>query len=278
MTRLRLPANLKQKCEFQPLLEALTQVAMHIPMRHFRRPLTVYNKSDDTPVTMADRETEQAMRKLITEHYPHHAIRGEEYGHSGGDSQYQWVIDPIDGTKSFICGLPLFGSLIGLVKDKKPILGLLCMPALDEVFLGATYGDFHGCWKNGVPIQTSGQTSLEKTHLSLGEGQKFIASYAELPLKLAKQTAIFRFIHDCYAYALLSSGSLDAVVEFDLQPHDILPLIPIITASGGIISDWHGKTIGLTEKTTVIATSSHQLHRQLLQQLAPFTDSQPPTS
>lgn len=232
--------------------------------RYFRQPLTIIDKSDMSPVTIADRETETAMRKVLSIRCPTHSIIGEEFDSQLQKSAYTWVMDPIDGTKSFISGVPLFGTLLCLNLSGKPILGVIDMPILGERWLGAKE---QGTTCNGQVCRVSTVTELSQARLYCTEPDMFSQAQAERFQALEGQIKLRRFGGDCYNYGLLASGLIDLVVEASLQPYDWMALIPVVEEAGGVITDWNGDSLNLTSDGTVIAASTQDLHAKALIQL-----------
>lgn len=244
------------------LLAALdiTEAAAHVAMSHFRKSLDVETKTDQSPVTIADRETEQAIRKGLAESFPDEEIFGEEFGRSS-DSEDTWIIDPIDGTKSFITGLPLFGMLLGYLKAGSPQLGIIRMPALDEVYSGAVG---LGARCNGKPISVSNCTQLASANLFLNEGDKLAVAEPSVFSRLIKAGALRRMGSDCYPHALVARGLVDAVVDFELQPYDYVPVAAVIEAAGGIMSDWQGQRLSMQSDARTLTAATPELHAELL--------------
>ena len=244
----------------QTILDSLT-TASQIAQHYFRQPVSVDVKPDDSPVTIADREIEQAIRNLLAERYPAHAIYGEEQGQSSGKGG-TWVIDPIDGTKSFLFGNPLFGCLVGFVEDGIVQAGGLAMPAMNEVWFADRNGP---TTLNDKPCHTSQCHELSTASLLTSSPDFFNAEEFEQFETLSREIRYRRYGGDCYIYAMLSGGWADLVVESTLYPFDYLPLVPIIEQAGGIISDWQGKPLGLQSGSQVIAASTPHLHEAALQ-------------
>lgn len=232
-----------------------------IALRYFRTPVPVTSKSTGKfdPVTEADRNIEQFLREKIHARYPEHGIRGEEHETLEGNT-WTWVIDPIDGTRGFISGSPMWGTLLGLVHDQHPVLGVMHQPLLQETFFADTSGAW---WKRpgGVQAITARATArldeaiLYCTHPSMFSTDEDIKVFR----KLESRCQYSRYGGDCYGYSLLAAGFIDFVVEGNLQSYDIIPLIPIIESAGGIITDWSG---GAADKGgKVIAAANKGLHR-----------------
>lgn len=242
----------------------LADAARRTVLPWFRQALTVEHKADASPVTRADRETEQCLRSLIRRHYPEHGVVGEEYADENGDRRYRWVIDPIDGTKSFISGMPTFGTLIALLDRNTPILGVIDMPALNERWLGV---DQCPTTLNGQPCHTRDTRKLAEAILFATAPEMFRGEDQRRFERLAIAARLRRFGGDCYAYGLLAAGFIDLVVEADLKPYDFMALIPVIEGAGGMITDWQGKPLGMDSDGRVVAAATSALHDQVLKVL-----------
>jgi inositol-phosphate phosphatase/L-galactose 1-phosphate phosphatase/histidinol-phosphatase len=237
--------------EFIDFAGFLADAAGPILCRHFRTSVLVDTKPDQTPVSIADRDAEQAMRTLIIDRYPDHGIVGEEYGTSHTDAEYVWVLDPIDGTKAYLAGKPLFGTLIALLHNGAPILGVINQPILGERWLGASG------WQttfNGADVTTRPCAKLEKATLNATSPDMFEGPDSTQFGELSERVAMTMYGGDCYAYGLLAGGHIDLVVEADLKPHDFFALIPVISGSGGSMTDWQGNTLNMESDGRIIAT------------------------
>ncbi|HEY5211326.1 MAG TPA: histidinol-phosphatase [Stellaceae bacterium] len=240
------------------LAERLADAAGEIARRYFRQPLAVEDKADRSPVTMADREAEAAMRTLIEARFPDDGILGEEHGTVRGDARRVWVLDPIDGTKSFIAGIPLFGILIALVEDGAPVLGIIDQPVLRERWVGIAGQPTR---KNGTPVRTRACAQLADASLYATSPDMFGADRPAFD-RLSRAVKATRFGADCYAYAQVASGFIDLVVEADLKPYDYCALVPVIDGAGGAITDWQGKPLGLHSDGRVVASGDSRLAAQ----------------
>jgi inositol-phosphate phosphatase / L-galactose 1-phosphate phosphatase / histidinol-phosphatase len=246
------------------LAEQLADVARRIVLEHFRAPLAVERKTDDTPVTVADRDIETHMRRMIRAAFPGHAIRGEEFA-AEGSGAFTWVLDPIDGTKSFVSGYPLFGSLIALEQEGRAVLGVLEAPVVGERWVGA---DGRPTSLNGKPARTRDCRSLADAILCTTTPETFEGPDRSLFEALSARTALRRFGGDCYLYGMLASGFCDLVVESHLKPHDFMAVIPVVTGAGGRISDWRGAPLGAASDGRVVAAATEALWRQALEILS----------
>lgn len=243
----------------------LAAAARPIAKRYFRQPLAVEHKADASPVTVADRGIEAELRRILTTRHPDHAIFGEEQGVERLGARFTWVIDPIDGTKSFVTGMPLFGTLIALLDNGRPRIGLIDMPILDELWLGQAGA---GASLNGQPCRTSGCTDPAKATLYATSPDMFSGPELATFERLSAVVGLRRFGGDCYAYALVAGGYADLVVEVGLQPYDYLPLVPVIEGAGGVVTDWAGRPLGLESDGRVVAAASPALHRWALETLS----------
>jgi len=244
----------------------LADAARPVIRRHFRTPVTVDRKSDDTPVTIADRDAEAAMRALIVENHPDHGIIGEEFGVTAGSSDLTWVLDPIDGTKSFISGRPIFGTLIALIRDGRPILGIIDQPILEERWIGA---DGRATVFNSKEIATRPCRGIDDAMGNTTSPDLFSAADAPRFAALARSVWHMQYGGDCYAYAMLAAGFLDIVVEADLKPYDFCALAPVISGAGGMITDWRGRPLTVESDGHVAAVGDPSLMPGVIKILNP---------
>ena len=252
---------------FRPLAEELADAAGAAIRPYFRRRLEVEAKADASPVTVADRAAESAMRELIAARRPRDGIVGEEYGAERADAEYVWVLDPIDGTKAFISGLPTFGTLIALLHRGAPVLGVIDQPVSGERWLGvpglgADLRQGHDATPE--PIHTRACASLGDASLFCTAREQFAGPDADAYARLAARVRMTRYGFDCYAYAMLATGFVDLTVEATLEPYDYLALVPVIEAAGGRISDWAGAPLGLHSDGRVIAAGDPRRHSEAL--------------
>lgn len=241
----------------------ISAAAESIPLRYFRSGVAVEDKPDESPVTVADRETEAAIRREIDARFPTHGIFGEEFGRSNARSDTTWIVDPIDGTRSFICGVPLFGMLIGVLQDGEPVAGAIRMPALGECYAGCRGG---AATMNGAEIRCRVRPIAE-AYVFINEANLMVEPDLERLKRLMHCGRDHRFFNDCYAFALLAAGKIDAVVDTGLQPYDYLPVAPVVEAAGGIMTDWKGNALGLGSDGTIIAAATEELHAELIDRL-----------
>ena len=245
-------------------LASFSFAARQITNRYFKQPIAIEGKSDHSPVTIADQQAEQVIRQAISAAYPDHNIVGEEAGGTITGT-IDWVIDPIDGTRVFIAGKPLFGTLIALCVDGAPVAGVIDMPQLDEIYIGVPNRQA-SC--NGVPIAASDVTDLSKARIASTAPEALSeAAYAAYRL-LSQQCLSSQWGGDCYNYALLGAGHGEIVIEHQLASHDIMALVPVIKQAGGVVTDWQGAPVRLGKTNALLATANQSLHDQILPKLA----------
>ncbi|MGD9501987.1 MAG: histidinol-phosphatase [Methyloceanibacter sp.] len=257
--------------EFQSLLataHALADRAGAVILPHFRTPHAVDHKGGSLfdPVTVADREAERAIRAGVADAYPSHAILGEEFGAKDGETDYCWVIDPIDGTRSFIIGLPIWGTLIGLTRAGAPVLGLMDQPFTGERFWSGERESFFS--RNGAAktIRTRACESLDQALLTTTSTDYFSADQARRFEALTAAVRLRRFGGDCYNYCLLAMGQIDLVAESGLQSFDIVPLIPIVERAGGVVTTWDGGDP--RSGGSILAAGDKRLHEAAVKMLS----------
>jgi inositol-phosphate phosphatase/L-galactose 1-phosphate phosphatase/histidinol-phosphatase len=255
-----LPATVDK--EIIAFAHTLADAAGEIVRHYFRKPITTETKSDASPVTEADREVETAIRKMIEAHLPEHGIFGEEHGRTNQQSPWQWVIDPIDGTRAFIAGYPLFTTLIALAHKGVPLLGVIDQAILRERWTGV-HGSRTQC--NGKDIFARGIVSLKQA----------VVATTSVPYCFNEQeTAAFNWVKDnCahvivggdgYGYAMLASGQIDLFIDSGLKPYDFCALKPVIEGAGGIITDWEGDPITIASEGHIVAAATKELHNQAI--------------
>ncbi len=245
--------------------ESLADASRPILRKYFRARIDVETKADTSPVTRADRETEAELRCLIAAAHPGHGILGEEYGAERTGADYVWVLDPLDGTKAFITGKPLFGTLIALVHQGTPILGVIDAAATGERWVGAAG---RSSTLDGKRIVSRKGVGLEAALLNATSPDMFKGAQSEAFARLQRRVKGTYFGGDCYAYGLVAAGFIDLVGEASMKPYDYLALVPIIAGAGGIVTDWSGLPLGLTGDGTVLAAGDLALHEAARQVLA----------
>lgn len=234
------------------LAHRLADAARAAIVPHYRTGLTSERKADASPVTLADRAAEEAMRRILKAECPRDAIHGEEFGAEAGSSGRTWVLDPIDGTTSFLIGRPIFGTLIALVVDGWPVLGVIDQPVLGERWLGATG---QSTLLNGVPVRTRPCRELGDATLATTGPHYFDDHDGAHFMGLAAKTDHRRMVMggDCYNYALLASGHVDIVCEANLKLHDYAALVPVVEGAGGTMCDWNGEPLHAASSGHVLA-------------------------
>lgn len=248
--------------DFFAFAHRLADTSGPILRKYFRTPLVTEHKADASPVTLADKETEAALRAMIQATYPQHGFVGEESGTLSADAEYIWVIDPIDGTKNFITGKPIFGTLIALIQHRAPVLGIIDCPLTHERWSGSIAGSFI----NNQPVSVDkNNKSLNECILSTTSPYLFAGEKKNAFERLRQSVRHTTFGSDCYAYGLLASGYLDLVVESGLKTHDVMALIPVIEGAGGIITDWQGAPIRFgASEADVLAAAHPETHASAL--------------
>jgi len=240
----------------------LADAAGAVARQYFRQVVPVETKADASPVTRADRETEAAMRTLIEERYPGDGIVGEEHGRERADAARLWVLDPIDGTRSFVTGVPLFGTLIALAVDGVPVVGVIDQPVARERWVGIAGA---ATTLNGAPVRSRACADLKSATLST-TGEEFLDGPGELDAfaRARAAAAAFRRVPDCYGYAMLASGFVDLVVEAGLKAWDYAALRPVIEGAGGVVTDWGGRPLDLSSDGRIVAAGDARCHAQAL--------------
>ncbi|MEO5321930.1 histidinol phosphate phosphatase [Mesorhizobium sp. CC13] len=249
---------------FLALAHAMADAAAAVIRPHFRKRVAMDAKADASPVTIADRDAETVMRQMIEAKFPDHGIRGEEFGACRIDADWIWVLDPIDGTKSFVSGSLAFGTQIALLHQGTPLLGLINQPVTGERWLGvgavATL--------NGEPIRTSNTTLLNDAIVYTSALDQFDRARHDRFVALAEKVRFTRLSHDCYAAGLLALGGIDLLVESNVFDYDILPQLPIVESAGGIVTDWDGRPlIDAAQYETVLMAANEQIHLAALEAL-----------
>jgi histidinol phosphatase-like enzyme (inositol monophosphatase family) len=238
------------------LIQHLADAAGGVIRPHFRRQIAVETKGDASPVTLADQAAETAIRQLLDAHRPHDGVIGEEHESTNAGAARLWVIDPIDGTRAFISGRPLFGTLIALMEDGVPVLGIIDQCIIGDRWLGVAG---QPTTFNGQPIHTRRCASL--AHARIGTTSPHAFEPADLTAFTRVQQAALDTLYggDCHNYGLVASGHLDAVVEASLKLHDWAALVPVIEGAGGAITDWEGAPLTQSSTGRVIATGDKTL-------------------
>jgi inositol-phosphate phosphatase / L-galactose 1-phosphate phosphatase / histidinol-phosphatase len=246
---------------FIPFAHSLADASGAIIRNYFRTSCQHDTKNDASPVTIADRAAEAAIRKLIEQHYPEHGIVGEEYGISNEHAEYRWIIDPIDGTKSFMIGRAIFGTLISLTCQDIPILGIIDQPITGERWIG---GINTPTTLNGKPVTARQCSNLASAVLCTTARELFNEADGNAYDRVKAQVKYANYGGDCYNYALLASGWVDIVLESGLKPHDFCALAPVIIAAGGMCTDWQGKPVTYLSDGRIVACGDEKVHEEVL--------------
>jgi len=245
--------------EFALFAKNLAEISGKIIKGYFRSNISIDTKADQSPVTIADKKAEELMRNAIMNNFPDHGIIGEEFGSHNENSEYQWILDPIDGTKSFICGALTFGTLIALTKNGKPILGVINQPILNEYLIG----DNETTSVNGVPVKVNGKSKLSDSVL-LTTDHLDIQKYQNIDKfnSLLHRVKLYRNWGDCYGYYLVATGFADIMIDPIMSVWDSMALIPVIRGAGGTITDYHGNDP--VSGKSIIAAGSAEVHKEVI--------------
>lgn len=244
--------------EYKLFSKYLAEISGKIIKSYFRRKISVDSKADSSPVTIADKKSEELMRSEIMKHFPDHGIIGEEFGGHNENAEYKWILDPIDGTKSFICGTVTFGTLIALTRNDKPVLGVINQPVMNEFLLG----DNDTTELNGGKVEVRNCKDLSDAVL-LTTDHLHIKEYQDIDKfnSLIEKAKLYRNWGDCYGYYLLTTGYADIMIDPVMNLWDLTALIPIVKGAGGIITDYHG---GNPVKGNSIIAASPGIHNEVI--------------
>ena len=223
--------------EYLDFVRELAAASGKIIRKYYRTPIDVAEKTDHTPVTIADRESEILMREMIRARFPEHGILGEEMEIVQPEAEFTWVLDPIDGTKNFVSGTPLFGTLIALLRDGWPILGAINNPILNQLLVG----DGDQAWINGEPARVRVCTAIEDATL-LVTSHWNVSRHRNGPAfeALSRRARLYRSWGDCYGYSLVATGFADIMIDPAMHVWDVAALIPVVEGAGGVITDYYG--------------------------------------
>jgi histidinol phosphatase-like enzyme (inositol monophosphatase family) len=253
--------------DFAAFVDDLASVSGQAILPFFRTAIAAADKSKGDvgfdPVTEADRAGEAVMRQMIKRTFPSHGIVGEEYGDEGAGAEFVWVLDPIDGTRSFISGLPVWGTLIGLLRNGSPCFGMMHQPFTGERFSGdggnATWRGANGTTRT---LRTRPCARLSEATISATTPRMFTGAALEAYERVENAARLARFGYDCYAYCMLAAGHMDLVIETGLKPYDIVALVPIIEGAGGVVTTWTGGPAA--EGGAILAAGDPRLHAEAL--------------
>lgn len=244
--------------ELTNFCKMLTDVSGKNIRKYFRSNINIETKSDDSPVTIADKSTEEKLRELIMKEFPSYGILGEEFGQYNKEAEYQWLLDPIDGTKSFICGTVTFGTLISLTKNGKPVIGVFHQPILNEFLIG----DNSQTFLNDNLVKVKDVNKIEDAVL-LTTDHLAVEEFQNLPKfeQLMRKVKLYRQWGDCYGYYLVASGFAQIMIDPIMNVWDTMALIPIIKGAGGIITDYQGKN---AEEGESIIAATPNIHKEVI--------------
>ncbi|RKF31479.1 inositol monophosphatase family protein [Paraburkholderia fungorum] len=257
---------------YEQTVRQLCELARSICSSHAEQAFQFVRKEDRSPVTELDREIELALRACVSSRHPDDSIIGEEFGllegAQGRLSARRWVIDPLDGTKAFVTGSPLWGTLIGVLNEGMPWLGAIEMPALHRRFFSF---EIEAVCEDDS-LRTSRCSELAAARLCTTTPDKFTSVEQSRFDRLSKSVAVHRYGGDCFNYAALATGRCDLVVEAGLAPHDFLPIVPVVQQAGGVMTDWQGQVLSEHSAGNVLAASTPALHSRVLQTFAAACD------
>ena len=245
--------------------DELAEAARAVTTKYFRTNVDADVKADASPVTIADQETEALIRQKIEATYPDHGIYGEEYGAVRTNAEFVWVLDPIDGTKSFITGKPMFGTLIGLLHAGRAVVGVIDMPALHERWIGKSGA---ATMFNGTPVRARVCPDLANAWMYVTSPQMFKGPQVPRFEALRDASRYTLYGGDCEGYGLVASGWADVVCEASMSPYDYIALVPVVEGAGGTMSDWSGRPLGLEGDGSVLAVGDPALQGQVLEILS----------
>ena len=247
--------------QFLEIAHKLADAARPVVRKYYRTPVAVDVKADDSPVTIADREVERTMRDILGKELPDHGILGEEYGRENVDAEYVWVLDPIDGTKSFISGKPSFATLIALCHRGKPVLGIIDQAITEERWVGMMG---KASTMNGKEISARECEDLKSATFFTTAPELFRDNAKKAYDAVSTQCRVPMYGVDAYAYGLTALGLADTVVEIGLQAYDFCALVPVVEGAGGVMSDWSGKELTIDSDGAVIASGDARCHQDVL--------------
>ena len=247
--------------QFIKLAHECANQSGRIIKRYFRKPLKIGIKKDSSPVTKADIEVEKVIRNLIKKKAPNCGWFGEETGKTNINKEWVWCVDPIDGTRSFITGKPLFGTLIGLLKNNKPVFGILDQPILKERWVGIANKETK---LNNKKVRVKKCKNIKGSKMYATSPLMFKGKNQKVYRNIRKKTGECLFGADCYSHGLMASGYVDIILEANLKPYDYIASAAIISGAGGTITDWYGKELNINSDGRILATGDPKIHKQLI--------------
>jgi inositol-phosphate phosphatase/L-galactose 1-phosphate phosphatase/histidinol-phosphatase len=245
----------------------LADLSCNIAQKYFRKDLGEENKADDTPVTLADKGIERLIREEVLKKYPDHGFIGEEYGDVNIEADYKWVVDPIDGTSSFVIGKPVFGTLIALTYKNNSIIGVINQPINNERWVGVKG---LGVTLNGKNISSRKTGSISNSILCTTSPVFFDKTDLEFFDKVSSKTKYQKYGGvfyggDCYLFGLMALGYVDIIIETGLKNYDYAALVPVVEESGGVITDWSGKGLDINSNGQILACGDKKVHAEIMQ-------------
>lgn len=253
--------------KYLPIALEMAEEARRLALQYFRTPVAVDIKPDQSPVSQADKAIESAWRQTLKTHCPAHGILGEEFGREGITNEYVWVLDPIDGTRAFLAGMPTFGCLISLCHKGEPVIGIIEHPATEQRLVGIKGKQ---TTLNGAEIHTRECEHLSDATFSTTSPFLFSRPMHGVIRGIMGSMGSNVLGKDCMAYSMLAAGHVDVVIEAGLKPYDFCALAPIVEGAGGQITDWQNQRLSLQSNGSVLVTGSRALHEDLQPQLASF--------
>jgi inositol-phosphate phosphatase/L-galactose 1-phosphate phosphatase/histidinol-phosphatase len=250
--------------EFAAFAETLVDESGKIILGYWRQDLEVLDKADESPVTIADREAEARIRALIEARYPEHGIAGEEYGRVRMDAEYIWSLDPVDGTKAFISGSPLFGTLVALLRNGAPVLGIVDIPATGERWIG---GEGLATTLKGKLVKTRTGRQLSEATCGSSSPLMFTDDDMEHIARVHDRIKLPIYGGDCYLHGMLALGSIDLVIEAQLSDYDYLAPTAMVQAAGGMVTGWQGEPLGIETTDRIVAAGDPKLHAEVIRLL-----------
>ena len=247
--------------EYVEFANTLADEASKISMQYFRTKLSIDQKNDMSPVTIADQNTEIKIREMINKKYPNHGILGEEFEAIKPDSEFVWVIDPIDGTRSFIAGHKDFGNLIALTQNNNPILGIINCPAHQERWVGIINKE---TTMNNNVVKTSNTSLINESHFCTSGLYLEDDHFKKSCDKIINKSKYYRLGGDCYMYGMIASGLIEIVLEDTLKTHDYMALIPVIEGAGGVVTDKYGASVNIKSGGSIVASANKILHKEII--------------
>jgi histidinol phosphatase-like enzyme (inositol monophosphatase family) len=247
--------------ELTKFINLLADASGAVIRKYYRNFGNAVLKDDLSPVTVADKEAEQAIIELIKKNYPEHGIQGEEFGTKNANAKFKWIIDPIDGTISFMIGRPIFGTLIALSYEDKSMIGIIDQPIIGDRWVAVE----NKTLLNGKEIKVRNCNNITNAVIATTAPQYFSTEKLLKFNNISSKAMSTIYGGDCYNYGLLAAGMLDAVIESGLKPHDFMALIPVVECAGGIATDWQGKPLNINSNGDVVFCGDKKLHTEIIE-------------